>query len=83
MLYTKSNLYLLGQSLFTVLTELHDLCACIRTQYRYVSYGLCANISVQYMQLNVNVKLEAKVKFTLEQATKAERERRGIAILFL
>ena len=29
------------------------------------------------------VKVKVKVKFTLEQATKAQRESRGVAVLFL
>jgi hypothetical protein len=29
------------------------------------------------------IKVNVKVKFTLEQATKAQRESRGIALLFL
>jgi len=67
MLYTESNTYLLGHSLVTILTELHDLCACVRTQYRYVSYGLCANISVQNIQLNVNVNVNVKLKVNVKR----------------
>jgi len=33
--------------------------------------------------LVMNVKVKVKVKFTLEQATKAQRRSRGIALLFL
>jgi hypothetical protein len=32
---------------------------------------------------NVKVKVKVKVKYTLEQATKAQRGNRGIALLFL
>jgi len=31
----------------------------------------------------IKVKVKVKAKFTLEQATKAKRESRGIALLFL
>jgi len=33
--------------------------------------------------VKVKVEVKVKVKFTLEQAMKAQRERRGITILFL
>jgi len=36
-----------------------------------------------HIYLHDAVKVKVKVKFTLEQATKAQRGRRGIAILFL
>jgi hypothetical protein len=33
--------------------------------------------------MSVKVKVKVKVKFTLEQATKAQRGSRGIALIFL
>jgi len=35
------------------------------------------------MFLSVIIKVKIKVKFTLEQATKAQKVNRGIALLFL
>jgi hypothetical protein len=35
-----------------------------------------------FLSLFGTVKVKVKVKFTLEQATKAQRGRRGIAVLF-
>jgi hypothetical protein len=45
-------------------------------------------LSKSHMEYNVEealkwLKVKVKVKFTLEQATKAKRGRRGIALLFL
>jgi hypothetical protein len=36
-----------------------------------------------YMVTSNNIKVKVKVKFTLEQATKAQRGNRGIALLFI
>ena len=36
-----------------------------------------------YIKCRVSVKIKIKVKFTLEQATKAQRWCRGIAVLYL
>jgi hypothetical protein len=39
--------------------------------------------SICCMALDVSEKYKVKVKFSLEQATKAQRGRRGIVLLFL
>ena len=41
------------------------------------------NMRLLYSSVNVIIIIIIKVKFTLEHATKAQRESRGIALLFL
>ena len=44
---------------------------------------LCGLFVKVKVKIKVKVKVKVKVKFSLEQATKAQRESRGIAVLFL
>jgi len=56
-------------------------CFNVKKFYVLTIYELCEDVRISwdYFHIKVNV----KVKFTLEQATKAQRGSRGITLLFL
>ena len=47
------------------------------------TFNLRINTDTVDSDFPLNIKVKVKVKFTLEQATKAQRGSRGIALLFL
>jgi hypothetical protein len=51
-------------------------------QFR-INFVLCFSAPTAEPTRTITLKVKVKVKFTLEQATKAQRGSRGIAILFL
>ena len=71
--------------------HLHDICL------NYLTNSLCKKSATNsytlayvvnyvfkvFLSLSVKVKVKVKVKFSLEQATKAQKGRRCIALLFL
>jgi len=68
----------------TSILKMEAACNC-ETLYSPV-HGVITHINIhrEHMELyGLLVKVKVKVKFTLEQATKTQRESRGIGLLFL